>query len=664
MSEQLILRPGMIGGFYPERDDERLGLLDRAMARLYGWVGRVLAARQSFGLGFRWRVHRAGLRLRTMDQGELAAERARIVERLAREGLDDGAVASGFALVREMSGRTLGMRHFGVQILGGRCLLAGEIAEMDTGEGKTLTATLAASLMALSGVPVHVLTVNDFLAARDAEWMGPLYRALGLSVGAVQENSTLEERKRAYACDITYATNKQITFDYLKDRLAMNGESRPLHMALDGLRPGASRRDQIMMRGLCYAIVDEADSVLVDEARTPLIITRPGDASAAEETYRRAIEIARSLKTPRDFTVDARAWKVTLTDLGRAQLARITRHYGGVWAVESHREALMGQALAALFLYQRDRHYLVEEERVQIVDEYTGRVMADRSWERGLHQMIEVKEGVDISSRQETLIRISYQRFFRRYLRLSGMTGTAREVAAELQSVYGLRTRRIPTNRRSRRRDLGQICYGSEARKWAAVVRRIERMHAKGRPVLVGTQSVAESEHLAELLDARGLRHRVLNARQNKEEADIVARAGEAGRITVATNMAGRGTDIAIDENVRARGGLHVISTCRHDSRRIDRQLYGRCGRQGDPGSHLTILSLEDPLIATVFRNRLRWMVRACEVTGGWVPGPLARAIFRFAQRSSERRNGRMRRQLLRADDSLEDLLAFSGQMS
>ncbi len=662
MSERMILRPGLLAGFYPERSDERLSTPDRIMAGAYGRIQQLIARRPVSKRVFLMRVRRAARVLQTLSNQELTKKRIALSEDLQVNGLAGRTTAEAFALVREVSGRVLGMRHFDVQLVGGLLMLQGQIAEMATGEGKTLTATLTAAVMALSGVPVHVVTVNDFLASRDADWMSPLFKFLGLSVGVILEDMDVDARRAAYACDITYCTNKQLAFDYLKDRLILEAETRPLHMALEGLLHDRSRREQVMLRGLCFAIVDEADSVLVDEARTPLIIAQKGDTSEMEKIYRQAINTARGLQNPRDFSMSERDFRIDLTDLGKAQLRRATQQLGGVWATASHREELGKQALSALWLYKRDKHYLVQDESIQIVDEYTGRVMADRSWERGLHQMIEVKEGVDISMRQETLIRISYQKFFRRYIRLSGMTGTAQEVAGELSAVYRLRTRRVPTNRRSRRWDKGEYCYATTDHKWQAVLREVIRRHKKGRPILIGTQSVEASEHLSGILTKQGLAHRVLNARQNEAEAEIIAQAGEAGRITVATNMAGRGTDIALDDAARASGGLHVIATGRHDAARIDRQLYGRAARQGDPGSHVTFVSLQDDLMRVFYGRKLRLLTHLSNWGRGWVPALIARPLVNLAQWASEKRNSGIRKNLLKADDSLEELLAFSGR--
>ncbi len=662
MSEKLVQRPGLLTAFYPEREDVRLGTLDRLMASVVGRVSQIFSVRTALGAGFLRRVAQEEKGLDALSEMEFARARLEIAQKLRVVGLQPDLVARAFALVRMQAQRSLGMRPFDVQLLGGRAMLRGRIVEMDTGEGKTLTAALPAAIMALSAVPVHVVTVNDFLAERDAEWMGPLYRALGLSVGVIVEGLSPEERRAAYGCDICYCTNKQLAFDYLKDRLVLEGETRALHMALEGLSRTTPRRERLLMRGLCYAIVDEADSVLIDEARTPLIITRAGDHSGLEQTYHRAVDIGRKLEAPRDYVIREKAWKVELTDLGKARLKRLSESYGGVWATEIHREELARQALSALHLYHRDKHYIVDEAGVQIVDEYTGRLMADRSWERGLHQMIEVKEGCEITGRQETLVRISYQRFFRRYLTLAGMTGTAHEVSGEMRAVYRLRSKRIPTNRRSRRKNLGERHYATTGQKWRAVVDEVRRCHDAGRPILIGTQSIQASEEISQMLTEVGYMHRVLNARQNADEAHIIAEAGGMRRITVATNMAGRGTDIRIDDAVREIGGLHVIATGRHDARRIDRQLYGRCGRQGDPGSYITFISLEDDLLRVFYGKRLAPVIAFFRSGRGRVPRLIGSLLTRVAQRATEMRHSATRKNLLQADDSLEDLLAFTGR--
>ena len=658
-----LLRPGVAVGRYPQREDVRDNMLDRIIARLNGMARQLLRSRGRGFDAFIRQVDAAAAGLDALSEQELNWRARELRRRMYSEGLKDPLVAESFALVREVAGRRLGMRHYDVQLFGGRVMLEGMIAEMETGEGKTMTATLPACAAALAGIPVHVVTVNDFLVERDAEWMKPVYKAFGLSVGKILENMSLEERRKAYACDITYCTNKQLAFDYLKDRLLLGQENRPLHLQVEGLHKTHPKSSRLLLRGLCFAIVDEADSVLIDEARTPLIISNKGDTSQEESVYREAIEIAGQLAQPRDFTMRARDRHIELTDFGRARARKLARGYGGVWSGRKRRDDLLKQALAALHVYQVDRDYLLKDGKVQIIDEYTGRVMEDRSWERGLHQMIETKEGYAISGRQETLARISYQKFFRRYLRTAGMTGTAREVAGEMWAVYRLNVVRIPTNRPMRRVRLPQRVYVTADQKWRAVLDRIRELHAEGRPVLVGTRSVSASEKIDTLLRASLLPHQVLNARQDAEEAQIIAHAGQRGAITVATNMAGRGTDIKLESGVAELGGLHVLATERHDAARIDRQLFGRGGRQGDPGSYELILSLEDELMTDYFGPRMLQMFgRMADKDTGQLPGWLSSAVLYWAQSAAELHHGAIRRDLLKLDDNLGDMLAFSGR--
>jgi preprotein translocase subunit SecA len=652
----------VLAGVYPQREELRASWLDRAAATITGRVQQHLLGRQPRYRRFVATVERHAGGLDRCTDPELTAAIRDVRRNLYARGLLEPLVARAFALIREVATRRLGMRHYDVQLIGGWVMLQGMVAEMETGEGKTLTATLAASTAALAGIPVHIVTVNDFLATRDAQWMAPIYRALGLTVGTVTETLDRDERRAAYARSVTYCTNKQLVFDYLKDRILLGEENRPLHLNLEELYAAQPRTRSLLLRGLCFAIVDEADSVLIDEARTPLVIANRTRMQDQEAMYKQAIRIARTLETPRDFGIDARHDQIDLTDLGRARIARLARALGGLWSGAKRREELVRQGLSAVHLFEVDKHYLVRDGKVQIVDEYTGRIMADRSWERGLHQMIEAKEGCGISARQETLSRISYQRFFQRYLRLAGMTGTAREVASELWSVYGLKVVTIPTHRPPRRKALGDRMYASAERKWLEVVRRVRALHAQGRPVLVGTRSVQASERLSQELTFAGLSHRVLNARQDQHEAEIVAQAGQPGRITVATNMAGRGTDIRLAPGVAERGGLHVLATERHDARRIDRQLFGRGARQGDPGSFEAIVCLEDELLADLLgtwgRARLKRLYPDDAQVGPW----LAHMLAGCAQWAAEARHSRVRRDLLKLDENLGDLLAFSGR--
>jgi preprotein translocase subunit SecA len=608
-------------------------------------------------------VGRHGRALLGLSDADLLAAARSIGAELRVGGYEEDLVARSFALVREVAGRTLGQRHFNVQLVGGRVMLEGMIAEMETGEGKTLTATLAASTAALAGVPVHVITVNDYLARRDAEWMGPIYEALGLRVGVVTHGMEHRARRAAYECDVTYVTDKEVAFDYLRDRIAIGPRASRTLLQLERLAGDETRLGRIVLRGLNFAIVDEADSVLVDEARTPLIISSGGGNVADERRiYTAALAVAGRLSAGRDFLVDPRDRAVQLTEVGTGELDQLTRSLGGLWASRRRREELTRQALTALHLFQRDRHYVVRDQKVHVIDEFTGRLMSDRSWEHGLHQLLEVKERCPLTARHEPLARISYQRFFRRYLRLGGMTGTVRETAAELWSVYRLAVVSIPTNRRLQRQAAPDRVYPTAEAKWCALVNRIALLHRRQLPVLVGTRSVAASEHLSALLTAAGLPHRVLNARQDKEEADIVASAGEAGQITVATNMAGRGTDIRLAPGVAERGGLHVLATERHEAGRIDRQLAGRCGRQGDPGTHEAFVSLEDEIVAVHAGWIDRRLARLAARRGGRVGAWLAALGVRRAQRAAERLHARMRRDLLRQDEHLTTALAFAGR--
>ena len=659
MQDAERLRPGVVKGAYPERRDPGPRGWARALHRLTGSISR---RRQSTQLAsVVQQVERHGEAIAGASSAKLAEATAVLRRRLAREGLGDALVLESFALVREMARRVLDTPHFETQLMGGWIMARGMLAEMQTGEGKTLAATLPAATAALAGIPVHVITSNDYLATRDAEAMGPIYRALGLTVGTITSaERDADPRRAAYACDIAYATSNQVAFDYLKDRVASQGP-RNLAFQLDRLHREQPRSEQLLLRGLCFAIVDEADSVLIDEARTPLLLARESTSNQQERVYKRALRLARGLEEGVDFDIDRPAMHVDLTRGGRERLAALARPLGGIWSGPRRREEWVQRALSALHLFDRDHHYLVRDDGVKIIGQLTGRVSADRSWERGLHQLIELKEGCAVTPENETLARISYQQFFRRYLRLAGMTGTAREVASELWSVYQLNTVAIPTRRPCIRQTRPPRIYTTRARKWQAVIESIRRARLEGRPVLVGTGSVEASEQVSRHLTEEGLPHQVLNARQDAEEARIVAQAGQTGRITVATNMAGRGTDIRLGSGVAGGGGLHVIASERAEARRIDRQLAGRCGRQGDPGSYEMILSLEDDGAALYFPRGVQRILTALAATAGVVPPRLGVFLMRLPQLAEERKHGRMRRALMELEESLEDLLAYSG---
>ena len=581
---------------------------------------------------------------------------------LRRDGLRDELVARAFALVRETGEHVLGMRHFDVQLIGGWVLLNGMVAEMHTGEGKTLTATLPACTAALAGIPVHIITVNDYLVERDCSLMRPIYETLGLTVAAATADMDHRSRQDAYAADVVYCTNKTVVFDYLRDRILLGSSSSSLHLRLEKIYGADARIRRLLLRGLNFAIVDEADSVLADEARTPLIISSEVKSDDEALVARQALGLAQQLVIGDDFQILKSERRVALTETGHKHVIDLCKALGGVWTGALRREELVTQALTALNLFVRDEHYLVREGKIQVVDEFTGRVMADRSWGQGLHQLIETKEGCDITARREPLARISYQRFFRRYLHLSGMTGTAAEVAGELGAVYGLAVVPVPTHRPSRRIHIPDRIFDTEDEKWRCVVDRVAELHTRGAPVLLGTRSVAASEVASRLLTERGLEHKVLNAKQDEEEAEIVAQAGEIGRITIATNMAGRGTDIKLGPGVEDLGGLHVILSERHEAGRIDRQLGGRCARQGDPGSFEAILSLEDPLVLPFKGGLLEWIFRRFARPGASTVDGAKKRFIDFAQWRTERTQSGVRRKLLKSDKQMGDILSFSGR--
>ncbi len=650
-------------GVCPEKSEKRHNWLDRTANSLAGALAPVV---RPSAKRFAWIVEackKQGAAMQRLADADLPVTAAELGRQLRKEGYTDDLVARAFALVREAAVRYLGIRHFDVQLIGGLVLLKGLVAEMETGEGKTLTATLAASTAALAGEPVHIITVNDYLATRDAEWMGVLYRSLGLTVGTIVHGLTPAARRKVYQSDIVYCTNKELAFDYLKDRIVLWDRPGEVTLQLERLYGENSRVNKLVMRGLRFAIIDEADSVLVDEARTPLIISSGADGTGEHEIYAEAYLVATQLVPGEDFSIIAEARDIDLTAAGKNKITDHLWNKKNMWTSKDQQEELVRQALVAINLFTKDKHYLVSEGKVQIIDEYTGRVMADRSWERGLHQFIEAKEGLEMTARKDTLARISYQRFFRRYLRLAGMTGTAKEVSSELWTIYRLRVVSIPTNRPVCRQFLPEQVYLKEADKWQAVVNTIVEENRKGQPVLIGTRSVAASEKVSELLTQNNIAHRVLNARQDKEEADIIAEAGRQGRITVATNMAGRGTDIKLDAGVADLGGLYVIATEFHESHRIDRQLFGRAGRQGDPGLCRSIVSLEDELISMYGGAVGKRLAGLFPADGqGRVKTAAGKAIFRVAQELASRAHAKTRRNLLKMDEQMGDVLAFSGR--
>ncbi len=552
-------------------------------------------------------------------------------ERLTQGATLEELLVEAYAVVREAARRTINMRPFDVQILGGIVLHQGKIAEMATGEGKTLVATLPLYLNALAGKGCHLVTVNDYLARRDRNWMGPVYESLGLTVGVIQHDIKTEERQAAYRADITYGTNNEFGFDYLRDNMVVNLEDR-------------------VQRDLNYAIVDEVDSILIDEARTPLIISGPAEEST--DKYYRIDQIIPRLDRESHYKVDEKAHTVTLTEDGIRQAEEflgVTNLYENTQIDLIHH---IHQALRAHALFKREVDYLVKDGKVVIVDEFTGRLMPGRRWSDGLHQAVEAKEGLVIERENQTLATITFQNYFRIYKKLAGMTGTAATEAEEFHKIYKLDVLVIPTNQPCVRRDEHDAIYRTEREKFDAVAREIVGLHEGGRPVLVGTISIEKSERLSELLKRKGLPHTVLNAKYHEKEAEIVAQAGQEAAITLATNMAGRGTDIVLGAGIAPQGGLHVLGTERHEARRIDNQLRGRSGRQGDPGSSKFFISLEDDLMRIFGSDRISGLMQKLGMQEGEeIQHPLVSKAIETAQRRVEGRNFEIRKHLLEYDD-------------
>lgn len=573
-------------------------------------------------------------------------------------------IRQGMAAIREVAYRETGEKPFQVQVMGALGLFHGQIVEMVTGEGKTLTASVACALLGWLRRPIHVITVNDYLAQRDADSRQPIYRRCGLIAAPVVNETAEPDRIAAYRQPIVYTTQKELVADWLRDQLRLGRIADPVstRWLLDGLGAGHGQQkrhasESILVPGLHIAIVDEADAVLIDEAVTPLIIAQPRGEDAQAELYQRARDLAQELTADEHFKIELVKRRVKLTSAGREKvLSLLTPNEHAIWRAARRREELVEQALVAAYCYHNRQHYQIVEDQVVIVDEYTGRFMPDRQWQHGLHQAVEAKHHLSITADRDTLASMSFQRFFRQYNHLCGMTGTAADAKAEIETTYGLPVRVIPTNRPIKRTQLGDLIFVSANDKWQAIVDEIEHIHQQGRPILVGTRSVDASELLSEMLTAKGLEHQVLNAVHHKAEAQIVAEAGKRGSIVVATNMAGRGTDIKLDPGIADLGGLHVILTERHTAKRIDRQLFGRAGRQGDPGSARTIVSLEDDLVlkyapylaATIrrsFANRStplpRWTIRA----------------HNRAQRRAQQQAFRSRASVMRHDESLDESL-------
>ena len=569
--------------------------------------------------------------LKKLSDSSLANKTNEFKARLAKGETLDDILPEAFAVVREASRRVLGMRHFDVQLIGGIVLHRGNIAEMCTGEGKTLVATAPVYLNALEGKGVHVITVNDYLAKRDSEWMGQVYKFLGLSVGLIVHDLDFQQRKIAYNSDITYGTNNEFGFDYLRDNMVTS-------------------LDQMVQRPLHYCLIDEVDSILIDEARTPLIISGPGQKST--DNYYVMAKLVPHLKEDEDYTIDEKQKTVAPTEAGVAKMEKML-HVENLYDAENlELNHLFVQALRAQTMMQRDKDYVVKDGEVVIVDEFTGRLMYGRRYSDGLHQAIEAKEGLEVQRESQTLATITFQNYFRMYDKLAGMTGTAKTEEQEFIKIYGLPVIQIPTNKPIQRKDLPDVVFKTKRGKYRAVVKEVERRHATGQPILIGTTSIEQSEELSHMLDVAKIPHSVLNAKYHEKEAAIVALAGQKGAVTIATNMAGRGTDIQLGDGVAELGGLAIIGTERHESRRIDNQLRGRAGRQGDPGSSQFFLSLEDDLLRIFGGDNIKKFMEKMGLDEDEpINSRMVSNAIQKAQKRVEARNFDIRKYVLEYDD-------------
>jgi preprotein translocase subunit SecA len=654
--------------------------LARPTKRALPAKGMDLAGEWAVGVAQRARF-RAGLRRRAERVVELAGALAPLSEAAydtavgdARDSVSRGrsdaeVVDRAFAAAYEAVRRTVGLSLYVEQVMGALAIATGCCAEMATGEGKTLTAILPAALHAWSGRGVHVVTVNDYLAQRDASITRRAYTRLGLSVASLADETEHDARRAAYAASITYAADKQVIFDFLRDRLASPLRVSMTRHLLDEIAGGVAEKtplrargswsEHVVQRGLYAAIVDEADSVLIDEAVTPAIIALPpGDDApwSGREQYAVAAETAGAMEPGRDYALNRRLHRVDLTRAGREVAAGMASRLPAFWAGPRRREELLTQALMARELYVRDDDYIIRDNKIVIVDRSTGRVLDGRQWQLGIHQAVEAKESVEVTDARVTSARVSYQRFFQRYEHLGGMSGTVWETRHELWRDYRLPVVRIPTHRPLARRQLRDRVFDTEEQKFAGVADRAAELHRTGRPVLIGTRSVMASEKLGALLAQRGTSCRILNATREAEEADIVAQAGKFGAVTVATNMAGRGTDIILEPRTRELGGLAVIATERHDESRVDRQLFGRSGRQGDPGLAQAFVALDDQVVV---RHGLRTLKLLCRRTHSWLRGPATGLLWWSAQRAASRRAVMMRREVAKLDAWLDLAMHF-----
>lgn len=640
--------PGVLHGHYPEKSTVHETFFTALKRKLITPFIRFGAMSTKQYQPFIRQVAAHETALKNLSEARIKARLRELQPLLSMYGMTDTLLAEVFAIIKKTCERELGHIPYDTQLIAARIMLAGKLAEMATGEGKTLAAGICVAAAALAGIPVHLITSNDYLVMRDSATLRPLFNALGLTVGAAVQGQAVDTRQQAYACDITYVTAKELVFDYLRDR-TINGKAKSsLHNSVAQL---AGHMPNTLLRGLCMAIIDEADSILIDEARVPLILSQSLLQEAQVDYHSKVMTLASSLNLQEDFVLTQRNLSADLTEHGWQKLQTLTKSLGQLQYNKMHLEETICQALAALHLYKKDKHYLVRDDAVHIIDEITGRIAPGRIWSRGLHQLIELKEHCKPSGEMITAAQITYQRFFPRYLRLGGMSGTLSESRAELLSVFGLKMEKVPLRKPNQRITLPTRIYRNRQDLWAAVTERVIEMDKNGRAILIGTDSVADSEVLSQHLQNAGLAHEVLNARQDTREANIIAQAGQPNQITVSTNIAGRGTDISLGKGVAALGGIHLIS-CQHNvSRRIDRQLLGRCARQGNPGSTETLIAMDKPLIANCFP---KWLTKLAGERGLSSPQWLVIFILRWPQWREEAHQRAQRHAMMTHDARIE----------
>ncbi|MFK7916179.1 MAG: hypothetical protein AB8B93_19865 [Pseudomonadales bacterium] len=654
----MLPMPGQWLDWYPEKTEPERDFLSRTMARVSCQASARRLRYRSFAATAKT-INRESARLSALTGDQQKAFWGETRASLRSAGLSRSNLIRAFASIKRGVFNIHGFELHDEQLFCAWALMHGLLAEMATGEGKSITAGAASIVAAAAGAPVHVITTNDYLVQRDAEGVAPLLEYFDFSVNFVLPEHNDDERRAAYASDVCYVSNKQLVFDYLRDRQALGNRPATIQARLRPLSNSSAAAP--LLRGLCFAIVDEADSVLIDDAITPLVLSQQvqGDSDVARVTA--AISLARRLELGEDFTIDRRVRTVSLCEAGEELLTELVRGLDGIWKNRRFRHEYVRQALSALHLFSRDIDYLVRDGEVILIDQSTGRVMPDRKLQHGLHQMIEIKEQCELSGQAETLASLSFQHFFQRYQHLCGMTGTASEAVPELRSVYQLPVIAVPTHSPSRRTELAPRFAEDERAHADLIVHSARERYALGQPVLVGTRSLAQSEQISAALDAAGLTHTVLNARQDENEAEVVAQAGTRGSITIATNIAGRGTDIPVADAICEIGGLHVIVAQLNDNRRIDRQLVGRCARQGDPGTYQYLISLDDELLQRYTASRLGRLrqVKKMTPTDSW--HRMCMRMARLAQRRHESAQFKMRKQVAATDAQLRKRLSFTG---